>query len=293
MLFLLTPDNNSFSSCVMICASFDTHLSWKVKGKLRRPQYFLQYLHFFFYLFSWGVHVHKLSFCQFFLEHRKYLLTRVVSKIVKVIFNQCNTKWGEYTESCTSRDLSQRELNIPWERYLDSFFFLMELWMLHEPALSIWRISVSSLQRDENKTAHTQTKQMAPNLWKSHPLLKTINNSLTDLPTPSNISTWWNFGYLLGTCLITQIITSLLLAIHYTVDTTLAFSSVTHTCRNVQYGWLIRNLHANGASLFFICTYLHIGGGLYCGSYLTDPYKQRRACYGIASEGGHFSVRLA
>nr|AAD10005.2 cytochrome b [Coracias spatulatus] len=112
---------------------------------------------------------------------------------------------------------------------------------------------------------------MAPNLRKSHPLLKMINNSLIDLPTPSNISAWWNFGSLLGICLITQILTGLLLAMHYTADTSLAFSSVAHTCRNVQYGWLIRNLHANGASLFFICIYLHIGRGFYYGSYL---YKE-------------------
>nr|O79936.1 RecName: Full=Cytochrome b; AltName: Full=Complex III subunit 3; AltName: Full=Complex III subunit III; AltName: Full=Cytochrome b-c1 complex subunit 3; AltName: Full=Ubiquinol-cytochrome-c reductase complex cytochrome b subunit [Pharomachrus antisianus]AAC35385.1 cytochrome b [Pharomachrus antisianus] len=109
---------------------------------------------------------------------------------------------------------------------------------------------------------------MAPNIRKHHPLLKMINNSLIDLPTPSNISAWWNFGSLLGICLITQILTGLLLAAHYTADTTLAFSSVAHTCRNVQYGWLIRNLHANGASFFFICIYLHIGRGFYYGSYL-------------------------
>nr|NP_008736.1 cytochrome b [Smithornis sharpei]AAC35513.2 cytochrome b [Smithornis sharpei] len=109
---------------------------------------------------------------------------------------------------------------------------------------------------------------MAPNPRKHHPLLKMINNSLIDLPTPSNISAWWNFGSLLGICLMTQIITGILLAMHYTADTTLAFSSVAHMCRNVQFGWLIRNLHANGASLFFICIYLHIGRGLYYGSYL-------------------------
>nr|AAX19223.1 cytochrome b [Pyrrhura amazonum] len=112
---------------------------------------------------------------------------------------------------------------------------------------------------------------MAPNLRKHHPLLKTVNSSLIDLPTPSNISAWWNFGSLLGICLMTQILTGLLLAAHYTADTTLAFSSVANTCRNVQYGWLIRNLHANGASFFFICIYLHIARGLYYGSYL---YKE-------------------
>nr|ACI31685.1 cytochrome b [Junco hyemalis]AVD50254.1 cytochrome b [Junco phaeonotus]AGA80854.1 cytochrome b [Junco hyemalis]WDE81409.1 cytochrome b [Junco hyemalis]WDE81410.1 cytochrome b [Junco hyemalis] len=109
---------------------------------------------------------------------------------------------------------------------------------------------------------------MAPNLRKNHQILKIINNALIDLPAPSNISTWWNFGSLLGVCLITQIITGLLLAMHYTADTNLAFSSVAHMCRDVQFGWLIRNLHANGASFFFICIYLHIGRGLYYGSYL-------------------------
>nr|QBM10174.1 cytochrome b [Piranga rubriceps] len=109
---------------------------------------------------------------------------------------------------------------------------------------------------------------MALNLRKNHRILKVINNALIDLPAPSNISTWWNFGSLLGLCLITQIITGLLLAMHYTADTNLAFSSVAHICRDVQFGWLIRNLHANGASFFFICIYFHIGRGIYYGSYL-------------------------
>nr|WCJ45200.1 cytochrome b [Sinosuthora webbiana] len=109
---------------------------------------------------------------------------------------------------------------------------------------------------------------MALNLRKNHPILKIVNDALIDLPTPSNISSWWNFGSLLGMCLVTQIVTGLLLAMHYTADTSLAFSSVAHMCRDVQFGWLIRNLHANGASFFFICIYLHIGRGFYYGSYL-------------------------
>nr|ACR81163.1 cytochrome b [Pycnonotus urostictus] len=109
---------------------------------------------------------------------------------------------------------------------------------------------------------------MALNLRKNHPLMKIINDSLIDLPTPSNISIWWNFGSLLGICLTVQIVTGLLLAMHYTADTSLAFSSVAHMCRDVQFGWLIRNLHANGASMFFVCIYLHIGRGIYYGSYL-------------------------
>nr|YP_138317.1 cytochrome b [Microhyla heymonsi]AAT07911.1 cytochrome b [Microhyla heymonsi] len=109
---------------------------------------------------------------------------------------------------------------------------------------------------------------MAPAMRKTHPLLKIVNNSFVDLPAPSNISAWWNFGSLLGVCLIAQIATGLFLAMHYTADTTMAFSSVAHICRDVNYGWLLRNLHANGASFFFICIYLHIGRGLYYGSYM-------------------------
>nr|AAY23231.1 cytochrome b [Chaetodipus penicillatus] len=106
---------------------------------------------------------------------------------------------------------------------------------------------------------------------KSHPLMKMVNHAFIDLPAPSNISSWWNFGSLLGLCLIIQIASGLFLAMHYTSDTISAFSSVAHICRDVNYGWLIRYIHANGASLFFICLYLHIGRGIYYGSYL---YKE-------------------
>nr|AIG22914.1 cytochrome b [Antechinus godmani] len=106
------------------------------------------------------------------------------------------------------------------------------------------------------------------NLRKTHPLMKIINHSFIDLPTPSNISAWWNFGSLLGVCLIIQILTGFFLAMHYTSDTLTAFSSVAHICRDVNYGWLLRNLHANGASMFFMCLFLHVGRGIYYGSYL-------------------------
>nr|YP_010305193.1 cytochrome b [Kerivoula minuta]ULT46758.1 cytochrome b [Kerivoula minuta] len=109
------------------------------------------------------------------------------------------------------------------------------------------------------------------NIRKSHPLAKIINSSFIDLPAPSNISSWWNFGSLLGICLALQILTGLFLAMHYTSDTMTAFNSVTHICRDVNYGWVLRYLHANGASMFFICLYLHIGRGLYYGSYM---YKE-------------------
>ena len=105
-------------------------------------------------------------------------------------------------------------------------------------------------------------------LRKSHPLLKIANGALVDLPTPANISILWNFGSLLGLCLIIQLVTGLFLAMHYTADIDIAFSSVTHICRDVNYGWLLRTLHANGASFFFICLYAHIGRGIYYGSFI-------------------------
>nr|BAB70234.1 cytochrome b [Scopelogadus mizolepis] len=108
-------------------------------------------------------------------------------------------------------------------------------------------------------------------LRKAHPLLKIVNDAVIDLPAPSNLTTLWNYGSLMGLCLASQILTGLFLAMHYTADITMAFSSVAHICRDVNYGWLIRNLHANGASLFFMCIYMHIGRGLYYGSYL---YKE-------------------
>nr|WRY71470.1 cytochrome b [Ahamus luquensis] len=103
---------------------------------------------------------------------------------------------------------------------------------------------------------------------KTHPIIKIMNNSLIDLPTPSNISSLWNFGSLLGLCLIIQIITGLFLTMHYSANIELAFYSINHICRNVNYGWLIRTLHANGASFFFICIYIHIGRGIYYESFL-------------------------
>nr|APX40822.1 cytochrome b [Smaragdina concolor] len=105
------------------------------------------------------------------------------------------------------------------------------------------------------------------------PLTKIVNNSLIDLPSPSNISYMWNFGSLLGLCLMIQIITGIFLAMHYCPNINLAFNSVSHICRDVNNGWLIRTLHANGASLFFVCLYTHIGRGIYYSSYnLTETW---------------------
>nr|YP_010010066.1 cytochrome b [Sipalinus gigas]QNS38624.1 cytochrome b [Sipalinus gigas] len=102
---------------------------------------------------------------------------------------------------------------------------------------------------------------------RQNPLAKIIMSSLVDLPSPSNISAMWNFGSLLGLCLMIQILTGIFLAMHYCPNVDLAFNSVAHICRDVNYGWLIRTLHANGASFFFICLYLHIGRGIYYKSY--------------------------
>uniref|UniRef100_A0AB39A5W8 Cytochrome b n=1 Tax=Chaetopterus qiani TaxID=3230731 RepID=A0AB39A5W8_9ANNE len=102
---------------------------------------------------------------------------------------------------------------------------------------------------------------------KSLTLLNIINNSLVDLPAPSNISIWWNFGSLLTVCLMIQLLTGIFLAMHYTPHLDLAFSSVAHITRDVNYGWLLRNIHANSASMFFMCLYLHIGRGMYYHSF--------------------------
>nr|YP_009170140.1 cytochrome b [Panulirus cygnus]ALE28931.1 cytochrome b [Panulirus cygnus] len=109
---------------------------------------------------------------------------------------------------------------------------------------------------------------MTTPIRKTHPLFKIMNGALVDMPIPTNISTLWNFGSLLGLCLIVQISTGIFLAMHYTADINLAFSSVAHICRDVNYGWFLRTLHANGASFFFICLYIHVGRGIYYGSYL-------------------------
>nr|AKS04318.1 cytochrome b [Parasagitta elegans] len=102
----------------------------------------------------------------------------------------------------------------------------------------------------------------------SDPLLKILNNTLMDLPSPINFSIWWNFGSLLGLVLMIQLATGLFLAMHYTCDVQLAFASVNHIFRDVNSGWLLRSGHANGASFFFMCLYCHIGRGIYYGSYM-------------------------
>jgi ubiquinol-cytochrome c reductase cytochrome b subunit len=104
-------------------------------------------------------------------------------------------------------------------------------------------------------------------ILKTHVLLRLLNSYLVDSPQPANISYLWNFGSLLATCLIIQILTGAFLAMHYTPNVDFAFNSVEHIMRDVNNGWLIRYTHANVASFFFIFVYMHIGRGLYYGSY--------------------------
>jgi ubiquinol-cytochrome c reductase cytochrome b subunit len=104
-------------------------------------------------------------------------------------------------------------------------------------------------------------------LLKSHSILSIVNSFVIDSPSPSNLSYLWNYGSLLGVCLVIQIITGVTLAMHYCSSIDIAFLSVEHIIRDVNYGWLIRYLHANTASFFFMFVYLHIGKAIYYGSY--------------------------
>lgn len=104
-------------------------------------------------------------------------------------------------------------------------------------------------------------------ILKSHPVLRLVNGYLVDHVTPSNINYLWNFGSLLGLCLVIQLATGITLAMHYNPNVLEAFNSIEHIMRDVENGWLIRYLHSNTASAFFFLVYLHIGRGLYYGSY--------------------------
>jgi ubiquinol-cytochrome c reductase cytochrome b subunit len=94
-----------------------------------------------------------------------------------------------------------------------------------------------------------------------------VHDHIVDYPTPINLNNMWNFGALAGICLGIQILTGVFLAMHYTPHVDYAFLSVEHIMRDVNYGWLLRYMHANGASMFLLVTYIHIARGLYYGSY--------------------------
>lgn len=104
--------------------------------------------------------------------------------------------------------------------------------------------------------------------WNKNSLLSFIDAHIIDYPTPINLNYMWSFGSTAGLCLVIQIITGIFLAMHYTPHIDYAFNSVEHIMRDVNNGWLIRYIHANGASMFFIVVYCHIFRGLYYGSYM-------------------------
>lgn len=108
---------------------------------------------------------------------------------------------------------------------------------------------------------------MSESIRLNHPVLRIVNGALVDLPSPRNISYLWNFGSLLGGCLVLQILTGLFLAIHYSCGIEVAFERVSHIVRDVNFGWALRYLHANGASLFFVLLYVHVARGVYYGGY--------------------------
>ena len=105
--------------------------------------------------------------------------------------------------------------------------------------------------------------------WIDHrlPFLQAVNHHLKKYPTPKNLSYLWNFGSLLGFVLLTMMVTGIFLAMHYVPHVNHAFDSVEHIMRNVNGGWLLRYIHMNGASMFFLLVYVHMGRGLYYGSY--------------------------
>ena len=99
------------------------------------------------------------------------------------------------------------------------------------------------------------------------PLVRLMHDSFVDFPTPKNLNYWWTFGGILAICLVIQIVTGIVLAMHYVPHVDMAFNSVEHIMRDVNYGWLMRYVHANGASMFFLAVYIHMFRGLYYGSY--------------------------
>ncbi len=99
------------------------------------------------------------------------------------------------------------------------------------------------------------------------PIMGLMYEHLVSYPEPKNLNYWWNFGSLAGICLVIQLVTGIVLAMHYTPHETMAFASIEHIMRDVEWGWLLRYTHANGSSLFFLIVYIHIFRGLYYGSY--------------------------
>ena len=115
---------------------------------------------------------------------------------------------------------------------------------------------------------HTYTPSSKFGKWFNDRLpLLTLGAHLSEYPTPKNLNYWWTFGGILTFCLVTQIVTGLVLAMHYVAHVDMAFDSIEHIMRDVNYGWLLRYIHSNGASMFFLAVYIHIFRALFYGSY--------------------------
>nr|YP_009317220.1 apocytochrome b [Palpitomonas bilix]YP_009317265.1 apocytochrome b [Palpitomonas bilix]BAV82388.1 apocytochrome b [Palpitomonas bilix]BAV82433.1 apocytochrome b [Palpitomonas bilix] len=125
----------------------------------------------------------------------------------------------------------------------------------------------SSASFSEETLSNTYVANNVNNRLLKKPIFSVLNNHLIDYPTPVNISYWWGYGSLAGIFLVVQLVTGIFLAMHYTPHIDLAFFSVEHIMRDVNGGWLLRYLHANGASFFFLAVYIHMFRGLYYGSY--------------------------
>lgn len=136
--------------------------------------------------------------------------------------------------------------------------------------------SSSKVSNNSSFMASFVTKKLR---WNNNYVLSFLDNHLIHYPTPINLTYAWSFGSTAGICLVIQILSGVFLAMHYTPHIDLAFSSVEHIMRDVNNGWLIRYIHANGASMFFIVVYLHIFRGLYFGSYMQP--RQLLWCSGV------------
>ena len=123
------------------------------------------------------------------------------------------------------------------------------------------------MSETNHSSSYTPRSALAKWVDKRLPLPRALHDNFSSFPTPANLNFWWTFGGILTVCLLIQIVTGIVLAMHYTPNSELAFSSVQHIMRDVNYGWLIRYVHANGSSMFFLAVYIHIFRGLYYGSY--------------------------
>jgi len=139
--------------------------------------------------------------------------------------------------------------------------------------------SVTSFSPEAMKTKKDLLQSPKRGAITKQPILSVVNDHLIDYPTPSNINYFWGFGSLAGLCLVVQIATGVFLAMHYTAHIDLAFHSVEHIMRDVEGGWLLRYMHANGASMFFVAVYLHMFRSLYYGSYAAP--REATWCVGV------------